>query len=161
MSSAASERVDNSLIGIAGVHYVASELSRRGLVAMPTTRNTAGIDILVAEPDGSSQAVLQVKTSGKVSIKEEGRQWWPMPMPDNCLRAADAYYVFVRWREDLERFEAFMEDAASVAKQVQDNLDADRKVPREDFPSWGLPKDPGGQAKLADNWRNWRPNSGP
>ena len=67
--------VNNDLIGIAGVHYVVSELSRRGLIAMPTIRNTAGIDILVAKPNGSEQAVLQVKTAGKVKIQEEGRQW--------------------------------------------------------------------------------------
>jgi hypothetical protein len=42
---------------------------------MPTIRNTAGIDILVAKPNGSEQAVIQVKTAGKVKIQEEGRQW--------------------------------------------------------------------------------------
>ena len=124
---------------------------------MPTTRNTAGIDILVAEPDGSGQAVLQVKTAGKVSIKEEGRQWWPMPMPDSCLRAPDAFYVFVRWREDLQRFEAFLDDAASVTKQIRDNLDEDRTRLRKDFSSWGRPSDPTDQARLAENWRTWRP----
>ena len=37
------QRPHTGLIGIAGVHYVVSELSRRGLVALPTIRNTAGI----------------------------------------------------------------------------------------------------------------------
>ena len=45
-----------TLVGAAGVHFVVSELSLRGLVALPTIRNTAGIDILVSEPDGSGQA---------------------------------------------------------------------------------------------------------
>jgi hypothetical protein len=40
--------VSNALVGIAGVHYVAAELSRRGLIALPTIRNTAGYDIIVA-----------------------------------------------------------------------------------------------------------------
>ncbi len=36
---------DNALIGAAGVYYVAAELSLRGLIAMPTIHNTAGMDI--------------------------------------------------------------------------------------------------------------------
>ncbi len=41
-------RPNTILIGIAGVHHVVSELSRRGLVALPTTRNIAGYDVVVA-----------------------------------------------------------------------------------------------------------------
>ena len=55
----------NALVGAAGVHWVVSELSRRGLIALPTVRNTAGFDIVVATPDGSSTATLEVKTSLK------------------------------------------------------------------------------------------------
>lgn len=40
------KKVTKTLLGIAGVHFVVSELSLRGLVALPTIRNTAGIDIL-------------------------------------------------------------------------------------------------------------------
>lgn len=53
-----SSKVPNDLIGIAGVHYVVSELSRRGLIALPTIRNTAGIDIIVSKPDATAQAFL-------------------------------------------------------------------------------------------------------
>jgi hypothetical protein len=56
------KKLPNDLIGIAGVHFVVSELTLRGLIALPTIRNTAGIDILVSEPDGADQAALQVKT---------------------------------------------------------------------------------------------------
>lgn len=157
MVSTVSSQVPNALMGIAGVHYVVSELSRRGLIAMPTIRNTAGIDVLVAESDGSGQAVLQVKTARGVRIGEEGRQWWPTPKPDKCLTGPNAFYVFVRWREDKQGFEAFLERAAAVAKQVQDNLDADRKLARKDFPCWGLPASPQEQQKLANNWQNWWP----
>jgi hypothetical protein len=33
--------VSNNLVGITGVHHVVSELSRQGLVALPTVRNIA------------------------------------------------------------------------------------------------------------------------
>ena len=57
------QRSDTALIGAAGVHYVVSELSRRGLIALPTIRNTSGIDVIVTGRDGSRHANLQVKTS--------------------------------------------------------------------------------------------------
>lgn len=160
MAQAMSSQGSNALMGIAGVHYVVSELSRRGLIAMPTIRNTAGIDVLVAEPDGSGQAVLQVKTAGTVRIKEEGRQWWPTPKPEKCLSGPTAFYVFVRWREGLGRFEAFLENADAVAKQVRDNLVEERKLDHKDFPCWGLPALVQEQAQLAEKWQNWRPPQG-
>ena len=40
---------DISLVGAAGVHAVVSELSLRGLIALPTIRNTAGVDVIVAQ----------------------------------------------------------------------------------------------------------------
>ena len=42
----------NANIGIAGVHYVVSELALRRVVALPTIRNTAGYDIIATSEDG-------------------------------------------------------------------------------------------------------------
>ena len=56
---------DKALIGAAGVFYVAAELSLRGMIALPTIRNTAGYDIIVTNRDGSKHANIQVKTSGQ------------------------------------------------------------------------------------------------
>jgi len=58
-------RPNTTLVGIAGVHHVVSELSRRGLVALPTTRNIAGYDLVVTTVGGGKHANVQVKTSGK------------------------------------------------------------------------------------------------
>jgi hypothetical protein len=44
---------DTALIGAAGVHFVVSELSLRGLIALPTIRNTAGVDVLVTDKKGT------------------------------------------------------------------------------------------------------------
>jgi hypothetical protein len=76
------QTVASGLIGIAGVHYLAAELSRRGLVALPTIRNTAGYDIIVARADGTKHANIQVKTSQRKA------SFWMMLRPTSGFRPA-------------------------------------------------------------------------
>ena len=141
------------LIGAAGVHFVVSELSLRGLVALPTIRNTAGIDILVSEPDGSGQANLQVKTR---SSKED---YWPTSRPERCLKGSRSFYVFVRYLPDEERFEALLESGSNVAKQVQENLLDYQKRGLKEFTYWELPSVAKEIEKLRKKWKAWRPPS--
>src|SRR6266851_1830301 len=56
-------RRDNSLIGAAGVHYAAYKLTLKGMLALPTVRNTPGTDLIVTSRDGRQHANIQVKTS--------------------------------------------------------------------------------------------------
>jgi hypothetical protein len=140
-----------TLIGAAGVHFVVSELSLRGLVALPTIRNTAGIDILVSEPDGSGQANLQVKTASKK------RDYWPTSGPESCLKGPHSFYVFVRYLPDEERFEAFLESGSNVAKQVQANLLDYQKRGRKKFTFWELPSEAKEIEKLRKKWKDWKP----
>ena len=100
---------DKSLIGAAGVHFVVSELGLRGLIALPTIRNTAGIDVIVTNHDASWHANLQVKTSRK----KVG--FWPIGTKYGTWRGRNCYYVFARYLKNESRFEAFVEPAASVA----------------------------------------------
>ena len=58
---------DSALIGAAGVHFIVSVLSLRGLIALPTIRNTAGVDVVLTDKKGTWQANLQVKTSKEKS----------------------------------------------------------------------------------------------
>jgi len=44
------ESISKELVGAAGVHYVASELSFRGMIALPTIRNTADMTLLLSVP---------------------------------------------------------------------------------------------------------------
>ena len=91
----------SALIGIAGVHYVVAELSRRGMVALPTTRNTAAYDIVVVTPDGDKHANIQVKASSKrvtffrchvpirfARVIETSMFWYVGLMTQNSLRAS-------------------------------------------------------------------------
>jgi hypothetical protein len=151
-------KVSNTLIGIAGVHYVVSELSRRGLIAMPTIRNTAGIDVLVAELDGSAQAVLQIKTAGRKRIQQERTQWWPMSKPENSLKGPNAFYVFVRYDKDKEKFEAFLETADAVVRQVEDYVADEKSSGKSAMPFWRLPESVAEQNRLVKKWQDWRPS---
>lgn len=116
--------VSNALVGIAGVHYVAAELSRRGLIALPTVRNTAGYDIIVATSDGRKHANVQVKTSLK-AVK-----FWPMPKPEHICASPKDYYVLVPWIETDRVFEGFLLRGLEAKKEVLATLawQADRMV---------------------------------
>jgi len=142
-------RVPLQLIGAAGVHFVVSELSLRGLIALPTARNTAGIDVLVSEPDGSALASLQVKTSlGKTSS-------WLTYRP---LQGPRVFYVFLRYIKSEKRFEGFLESSEEVAKQVRRNLRRDyQRRGRKGFSVWKLPSSPEGVEQLRQRWETWRP----
>lgn len=151
MGSAGSSRVSTALIGIAGVHYAVSELSRRGFIALPTIRNTAGIDVLVTEPNGSGPVVLQVKTSSKET------KWWPVSTTNSCLGGSNAYYIFVRYNQKNERFEAFMVKANDVQRQVENYVKDEKAHGNSGMPFWGLPDSEAKQTRLAQEWQDWRP----
>jgi hypothetical protein len=99
-----------ALTGAAGTFYVAAELSFRGMIALPTVRNTAGADILVSNAEGTRFAQLQVKTASGNAFH------WPLSKRFTEWVGRNCWYVFVRRHQG--RFEAFMEKAAKVAEQT-------------------------------------------
>jgi hypothetical protein len=145
------DKLTNDLIGVAGVHFVAFRLSLRGLIVLPTIRNTAGIDLLVNNPLNGSQASLQVKTSiNRV-------RFWPTSTPEKCLRGARTYYVFLRYDAKVESFEAFLQDGEEVAKQVTWNAEDYLKRDRKAFSFWQLPRSEEEIEQLRQNWHEWMP----
>lgn len=106
----------NALIGIAGVHYVAAELSRRGMVALPTTRNTAAYDIVVVTQAGDKHANIQVKASSTKA------NFFPMPPAEKIRSGKCDYYILVRWLEKTKQFEGFMLKGREAKKAVQDTI---------------------------------------
>lgn len=145
----------NDLIGNAGAYWVVSELSRRGLVALPTVRNCPGADVIVLDPISGGLASLQVKTSGGFA------KFWPArPPPQAWLRPSHAY-VFVRTRKD-GHFEAFLADAITVAATVTAAVERQRSRGRRDFPEFALPGSPAGSdvagvEALRLAWTSWVP----
>jgi hypothetical protein len=92
----------NALIGIAGVHFVVSELSRRNMVALPTVKNTAAYDIIALNVDGTQHANIQVKASSKKV------SFFPMPPFDKVRSGRNDFYVLVRWLENERRYDCFL-----------------------------------------------------
>ena len=108
-----SQRIRNTLIGIAGVHFVVSELSLRNLIALPTIRNTAGVDVLVASEDGSWHASIQVKTwQRKVTF-------WPVGRGYERWTGENKFYVFLRFLPKESHCEAFLESANRICEDVK------------------------------------------
>jgi hypothetical protein len=147
----ATQKLSNDLIGVAGVHFVAFKLSLRGLIVLPTIRNTAGMDLLVNDPRTMGQASLQVKTS---------MQWvkfWPTSKFDKCLRGPRTFYVFLRYDSQAESFEAFLESGNRVAQQVEANAQDYRERGRKEFSFWRLPSAESEIDKLREAWCVWLP----
>jgi hypothetical protein len=147
----AGQRLSNDLIGAAGVHFAAYRLSLRGLIALPTVRNTAGIDLLVNDPRTGAHRALQVMASLKLV------NFWPMSKPEKCLRGAQNAYVFLRFDSNIDSFEGFLVDAESVFEQVTANLEDYRDRGRAEFPYWGLPSDEEQREAFRMAWHTWRP----
>ncbi|OFW66101.1 MAG: hypothetical protein A2Y74_02925 [Actinobacteria bacterium RBG_13_63_9] len=139
-------RIDNALIGAAGVHFVASELSRRGLIALPTTRNTRGIDVVIVDTNGRWYANVQVKTSKKKA------RFWLLGKKFLEFSGRNNYYAFVRFLSDERRFEVFLERADNVLRRAQRVQEERRRKGSKTLPSWHLPKDETQLTKVRQQW---------
>ena len=96
-------RISNSIIGAGGVFHVASVFSMRGLIALPTIKNTAGYDIIVTSPDGLKHANIQVKTSSARPA------YWPICNDVVNVKTSPCdFYVLLRRTKDNTSFEGFM-----------------------------------------------------
>jgi hypothetical protein len=138
-----------ALVGISGVHYVVSELSRRGLVALPTTRNIAAYDVLVARPDGTRHANIQVKTSLKRV------NFFPMPPSEKIRAGTRDWYVLLRWLSAQNKFEGFMLSGYQARLEVQKGERFQNKriaggTRKKTFPSIYV------GPKVEDRARRWR-----
>jgi len=96
------------LVGAAGVHFVVAELSRRGWVALPTIRNTKGIDVLASKE--GLVVEIQVKSSA---------HWrsWILGESAQTLDRKNLFYVFVNLNEN-EAPEYFIVPSAIVAEYL-------------------------------------------
>lgn len=99
-----------SISGAAGAYFVAGELSRRGYIALTTTRNTKGVDLIVSDVSFSRTVYLQVKTnSGKYDF-------WIVGRPKS---GENLFYVFVNLRREQERPEYYVVPSRDVCKKFQ------------------------------------------
>jgi len=100
-----------TISGAAGVYFVAGELSRLGHVALTTTRNTKGIDLVVSDVSFQRTVSLQVKTnSRKYDFWIVGK---PKPIGENI------FYVFVNLLDDKARPEYYIVPSKEVFERYQ------------------------------------------
>ena len=144
-------KINKDLIGIAGVHFVAYRLSLRGLIALPTIRNTGGIDLLVYDPTTGKESAVQVKTSQKKV------SFWPTSTYSGAFKSPTGAYVFLRFIAASDTFEAFLKPANLVATTIQANEAAYKAKGHAKFPYWDLPSTPAQRQALIDAWITWRP----
>lgn len=108
---------DKALTGAAGVFHVASVFPMRGMIALPTIRNTAGFDIIVASPDGSGHSNIQVKTSASRP------SFWPICQNVGSVKIApNDFYVLLRRSADGTGFEGFMLSGSEMKPELESYL---------------------------------------
>lgn len=142
-------RPNTALIGIAGVHHIVSELSRRGLIALPTIRNTAAYDIFATTTGGNRHANIQVKASSKRV------DFFRMPPSRKVKAGAHDYYVLVRWLPKENRFEGFILSGRAAKAEVQRGEAFQRRKIRAGSRKSIVPSiDVGPKARIrANHWR--------
>ena len=103
------------LTGVAGEYFVAAELSRRGLIASISLRNTRGIDILATNKDATRSVTIQCKTN------QIGNQKWMLSEKSETFFAPNHYYVFVGLGAPTERPRFHIVPSKTVAKIVKND----------------------------------------
>jgi hypothetical protein len=138
---------DTSLVGAAGVHTVVAELSLRGLIALPTIRNTAGVDVVVSNKPGTWHANLQVKTSrSRVTFWPIGKRYAEWVGPNN-------FYVFLRFNKKLVQFEVFLESSVKVAENCADGVRREKEQGLKQWAPCFYPRD--GFEQLKAQWEEF------
>jgi len=100
--------------GIAGEHFVAAEISKRGAIATITLKNVPNIDVLASSVDGKRTVNIQVKTGRRTT---GGFIVGHNPMKTLGKRF---FYIFV-FLKDVGESECWIIPQAVVAKTVELN----------------------------------------
>lgn len=114
MQSQKNKRMSGSISGAAGVYFVAGELSRLGYIALPTIRNTEGIDLVVSDMNSSRTVYLQVKTN------KDKYDFWIVGSPKS---SENLFYIFVnllKSHKNHERPEYYIVPSKDVYQKFQD-----------------------------------------
>ncbi|WP_063796698.1 hypothetical protein [Chondromyces crocatus] len=142
-------RLRKDVAGNAGVLFVAAELSRRGLTALPTIRNTEGVDLIASEPNGGRSVALQVKTNQSRKTK------WLLSKKNETLVSSTLFYVFVNLGLPGECPRFFVVPSETVAHTIKTSHQAWLNTPRRDgnpHPDGSLRAFFDQQEKHLDNW---------
>lgn len=101
--------------GIAGEFYVAAELTKRGMIATITGKNTKDIDIIAANPNTGKTVLVQVKEK---SLNNKSPEWVMGEVKTSQVNM-DVWYIFV----DLANYECHIISARELAPIVKKRQD--------------------------------------
>ena len=114
------KKASRSLVGIAGAHFVAAELSQMGYIATVTSRNTEGIDVLASNTSGSRTVSIQVKTSSDEQRKNFSRSWI-LQKKHESIFSDSLFYVFVDLKPNKEKPDFYIVPSKDAAKYVKES----------------------------------------
>lgn len=97
--------------GMAGVYYVAAELSKRGFTALVTSRNTKSTDLVVINGKTGKAVNFQVKTNGI----DTSDSYWLVGEKDKKELPENFIYTFVKLLK--EKYPTFYIVPAHIVKE--------------------------------------------
>ncbi len=106
-------KISSHLAGVAGEYFVAAELSRRGLIASISLRNTRGIDILATNNEASRTITIQCKTN------QEGKKRWILNEKNETYVSDSHFFVFVALAEINQRPSYYIVPSKIVADNIR------------------------------------------
>ncbi len=106
-------KLESTLVGVAGEYLVAGELSLRGFIASISLRNSRGIDIIASNAEATRSISIQVKTNSF------GRNKWILNKKAEQYFSDNHYYVFVSLKVLGERPDYYIVPSTVVAKHVR------------------------------------------
>lgn len=103
------------MTGMRGVYLTASELSRLGFIASPTSRSAAGADLLVTNHSCSAAFSVQVKTNAR------SFGFWLVGEKAQLISSRSHIYVLVNIRQgkDSETHEYFVVPSRAISQLTQ------------------------------------------
>ena len=108
-------KLEPTLVGVAGEYLVAGELSLRGYIASITLRNSRGIDIIASNADGTKSVSIQVKTNSKGDSK------WVLSQKSETFYSENHYYILVALKDRGERPKYYIVPSKIVAEYITTN----------------------------------------
>jgi len=126
MDNEQKEKLSSVLSGVAGEYSVAAELSKRGLLASITLRNTKGVDILCSNSEATKAVGIQVKTN-----KGSTRKWVLNQKAEDYF-ADNLFYIFVNLNENKHPPEFSVVPSKVVATQAKEGHADWLSKPRRD-----------------------------
>lgn len=117
------EKLNSVLTGVSGEYFVAAELSRQGMLASITLRNTKGVDILCSNGDATKSVGIQVKTN------KGSNRAWIMHKKAEDFYAKNLFYIFVNLNNNKKSPDYFIVPSKKVAKFTKEGYTAWRARP--------------------------------